>query len=942
MSRTRSTILVSLAVLASSGAAAASRTVINEIRKLRDSLPVADGQRGELNLRLADLLSNECLVSSSGTEASRAKDCQEAFGLYRDAQAKAPSSLKSRILFQMARISLERGDFAQAKPLLVQVLSEADSVELKRESAFRLAEIEEADPATLKSAEARYQAALALCNGGDACSYAQYRIAWIRKRQGDLPRAIEGMKLALFDAKGQPRSEAVRDLVAFLGEDSRDAATHIDYVEKLSAKLGQPKMLEDLAFAYLSGANKAAGVKVLEVVNARQPTVAREMKLLEEIQGVRDDEKFADHLASLDRLSKDSAQVAAMGDARADLEKAAKRIAVQLDGDRKTRPQRTEDFKNFSLVTIELFPASPDVARVMEGWVAAETDANVQLAKLKEWTTNPRHNLKPADKIALHELRAGLAQKAKNSDVVIEEMQALLATNPAPAKALEYRYALARAAYEKKDYARALPAFQAIASEAVAKGGEIDKLAIQSQHLALEILNQQKDLAGLEKQAALWTSNASIRANAKLADDLKEMAEASDQAEFEGAVALQSTPEALSKFRAFCEKGRFLPKSCDNAKTLAIQLGRHADLVAVLVAIESRDTTGNAVEELAAEYEAGAYFLESAKLQERTLAKNPALAATILPWIKTALAYELGGDLASRDRILVGLPKHLAKMKTPSEGEQLALASALQDARLLTPAWLKTPGFSAAFRARVSEGLESTGQGNADSRKAVLASNVATGPLWHTLVVSEALRLEEKQAGIRFHGKNGERLFQNRIAALKQMNDFIGRVLPGSSTENRIKLLRISKAGSEGLAKEILESPLPASLKEEEKNAVLASLAELAKPFQDNAEATTKLLNDELAKTTDPAERSRLDQLATSELARLVADEKAASAKTTASVTQVAASTAAPSIARLRQNPKDAGALESLRDLYRQSSQERLALYFEGRLLQVKKELSTP
>lgn len=914
-------------------ALAMDRVVINEIRKLRDSLPVSDAQRPELGLRLADLMSGECLVSSAGTETSRAKDCREALSLYQENLVHVPSAQQTRIRFQMARILLERGDTVAARTLFAKVLSEAEEVELKRESAFRLAEIEEANPATEKLAESRYQAALALCNGGDSCSYSHYRLAWIHKRRGELPQAIEEMKLALYDAKGQARGESVRDLVVFMGQDTREPSANITYVETLSNKLGQPKMLEDLAFAYLTGANKASGVKVLEVLNARQPTIARELKLLEETYGARDWDRFESHLASLEKLAKDSDQIAAMTET-AELEKASKRIAIQLDGERKTRPERTADYKAFSLVALELFPKAADNARVMEGWVAAETDGNAKLAKLKEWTQSTRYNLSANDRLALHELRAGIAQKEKNYAVVAEEMNALLAASPTAAKAAEYRYSLAKAAYDQKDYAKALPLFQALSAEGAATGN-VDKYAIQSQHLALDILNQQKDLAGIEKQAALWTTNAKLRGNAKVAADLKEMGEVSEQAEFERAVSLGETPDALTKFRSFCEANRFTPKSCENAKTLAVRLNSHADLVAILAIEEAGGKSATAADDLAAEYEAGGQFAESAKLQEKTLTKQ-GNAATLGSWLKVALSYELASDTASRDRVLVSLQKRIPQLQTkPSENEQFALAEALQDAGLVTPAWLKLAGAGAAYRSRLAEALEARGQGTAETRKMLLSDASSTGPGWQRLVLEEARALQQKQAGLHFYGKNGERLFQSRVAALKRMNDFVSQKLSGATAENRVKLLKLSQAATDGLAKEILSSPLPASLNDEQKKNVQASLAELAKPFQDRSEATAKLLGEELAKATDPSQRQRLDQLAATELDKIVADEKAAAITQTA---PVSSSTLAPSLAALRRNPKDTAALESLRDAYRTSRQDRLALYFEGRLLQIKKE----
>jgi hypothetical protein len=62
-----------------------------------------------------------------------------------------------------------------------------------------------------------YRQVLNLCEGTDSCSYTHYRMAWIERNQEHVAVAIEEMKQALWDSKGQIREESLRDLIAFMG-----------------------------------------------------------------------------------------------------------------------------------------------------------------------------------------------------------------------------------------------------------------------------------------------------------------------------------------------------------------------------------------------------------------------------------------------------------------------------------------------------------------------------------------------------------------------------------------------------------------------------------------------------------------------------------------------------------------------------------------------------
>ncbi len=201
---------ISLVVLVQAGIqpAYANRVVVNELKKLKSSLAMNDPSRTELSLRIADRLVDESFsTQNNGSQA--AKDRVEAIALYQEVLPKVSASKQTKVRFQMARLYLEQGNPSAAEPLLTAVYGQSEQMELKRESALRLAEIAEAKSPS--AAETYYTQSLAICQGTDSCSYAHYRMGWIKKNRGDLPGAIQEMKLALWDSKGQIREEARYD-----------------------------------------------------------------------------------------------------------------------------------------------------------------------------------------------------------------------------------------------------------------------------------------------------------------------------------------------------------------------------------------------------------------------------------------------------------------------------------------------------------------------------------------------------------------------------------------------------------------------------------------------------------------------------------------------------------------------------------------------------------
>lgn len=889
-------LLLTLLLLVLPVSAKANRVVIDELRKLKASLPVNDPARKEITLRLADRISDEYLASKDESQKRTEADRAEALALYRESLASRTGEMKNKIQFQMARLYAEKSsDLGSAKGLFEEVRMNSQVKELKRESNLRLAEMAEASPATASAAVKYYREALTLCEGTDSCSYSHYRLGWIERNNENLPKAIEEMKLALWDSKGQLREEAMRDLVSFMGLASTQVEQSIPYLDQLSTKVSRPALLQDLAYAYFAAGNKAAGVKVLALTHSRAPTLYSEMRLMEEYYGLRQWDQFRSILAQFDATVHAGASNAESSKDLIEIEKIGRRLATQLDGERTTDPTRFEDFKQFTLSYLDLFPRATERAKIMEGLIAAEPNRDLKLTQLKNWLSAIQFDLPLSDEVKLRELRAAIAQKEPvNHSVVIEEMTALMAKNQS--KAREYRYVRARAYYAQKDFTQAAPEFVELA----AVQSTPDSFAIQSQHLLLDIYNQQKDLAKIVAQAKTWTTNESLIKNTKISADLKEMSQIAEQAEFESATQQNESIESLNVFMNYCQNGKFLPKSCENAKVLSVKLNQHLKLISILELQSKTDASIHS--ELMNEYEAGAYFVKAADMMSKAFAKTPEFKTQV----KTAVLYEVGRDLAKRNMTLNQLTQLVLTKKIKlAAPEEKALIAFLVDTRLLNPALLTV--VSADSKVSLSENLEEQGLGNKQTQQILMSQNDYQGIAWAKHVISKAEELSAAEAKIKFYGRNGQVAFQKRVNRLKELNQFSDQYLNGSDALTRTKLLTVLKTSHERIATEIMESPLPANLNEEQVAQVKVSLAEMAKPFQDKVESLKKLMETEEQKVslslTQSSSKPSFDENSYQEAINL-----------------------------LHQNPKNGAALTQLKTLFTNAGLNRPAAYFEGRI----------
>ncbi len=906
--------------------------LIKDVEGLRNSLPAKDPSRQSLTLRLADLYFDKSaeLGGNPGASSqilSQLSDARKrAVLLYNEAlkgteyTPAISGDVALKVKFQLARLYSDQGSTAQANVLWKELVEQKSINKLRQEASLRLAEFYDAGNQIAES-DKYYVLAHELCAGGDICSYIQYRRAWLLRNSGNLDAGIEAMHKALYDSKGRVREEALRDLVVFMANRKDDGTKALPEVEELSTKLQRPNLMKDLSDAFFAAGNRKAGAHVLAYLNAKQPTLDAQVRLLEEFYGSREWDKYRN---MVDAVKMSPGPASPEEKDRTNRQNTMKRLLVQLDGERQTKKEAKPDFQAAVELYLVQFPATPDTLKMMEGWLASENDTAKKLEQLQTWVANPIYNLSAADKkkletmteqtnVKLHRERAVTAQKGNDYDGIITEAGTLLKLEKSPEAQRELQYQIARSLYSQKKLAEALPAFQALAKTT----GKPDKWSVQSQQIALSILGNDKKYAEVVAQADTWLTNPavtkSMASDKDTSKDLEEIKKLRHEADFQQAVAAGQTPQALALFEGFCDKGEFLPQSCENAKILAVQLKKQGSLIKVLGKL-------NANTELAAEYEAAGYFNEAGKLMEQqdinAKGKNPETKT----YLKVALMYELGGQLLERNRVLNDLIAKLKTKKSLGEEEPL-LFKTFKDAGLLN-ASTTSLAWSPTFRTRVSAYLEDMGQGTKDTKKDLLASETYLGKAWSKAVMEQLQDLDKKQRAIHFYGRASQSRFDQRMKALKALTTTADKYLPGAPAETRVEMANLLAKSHADLATQILETPIPKELEGAAVDEVKNALVSMAKPFQEKGAEYQTLSTEQAAKAAAPV----------------------AAAETTPVGPQKAtggAATGAPKvdvktlIANLHDDPTSRPSLEGAKQFYTENGNERLAAYFQGRLLQL-------
>ncbi len=918
-------------LLASSVARAGDPQLAKDIEALRNSLPLKDGARPTLTLRLADVLfdigvdqSGNALATDKEKAASNALRAKTV-ALYEEAlkgtqyHPGATGALAYKIEFQLARLYTEQGKVDAANTLWKKLYAQEELKDLRREAALRLAEYYEKQKsqAALKEADKYYLTAIELCGESDVCAYGHYRRAWLLREAGDLQGAISELQVALFDSKGQPREEAVRDLIVFsAGEPGTDGEKGLLLVEKLADKLARPSLYLDLAEAYYSVGNRVAGTRALEHVNQRTPSMAHQVRLLEELYGLRQWDKFR---LVLDQVA--NTPVPETIDPKT--EKTLRRLSVQLDGERATRAQYAPEFKSVVLLYLRLFPKDKDRFKMIEGWLASETDPAAKMKKIEEWVGNPALALTDAEEIKLREIRLALAGKAKDSAIVEAESGKLASIVKDPGRVREYKFINALA---MKEAGRADEAYAQLQTWAQPDSVQ-DPWTFRGGLLMVDILVDQKRNTEIAKVAGNWVDSALVNSAAKAAKEkkvwdegLKHLAAVREEARFEAAVGLGENPEALATFQTYCLAGKFLPKSCDNARVLAVKLKDQKAILAMLKHL-------NQTSELASEYEAAGFFAESAEIQQKALNAKSSDAE----YLKVALLFELGGRFTDRNDLLVEVTKRMKQRKSAGEHEDIIYAT-LMDAKLLGPEALELP-WSESNRLRLANSLELEGKGSARTRKELLASTKAAGVAWSRFVLEELAKQDAAQRKIGFYGRNGQKKFKDRLASITALDNGSVKYFAGADAKTRARIAVLLTKAYTDFSKEILNSPLPGELSPEMLAEVQASLTAMAAPFQAKAADYEKLAREQMASISVVSERAALEALLLPD-ADLGLIAKVEEAPKTPLVAPSSDEPMKKALAVLHEDPASVTALKEIKAFYESQGKERLASYFQGRILQ--------
>ena len=912
-----------------------SEAMIQEVEGLLKSLPAEDPGRRELTLRLADLYFfvatdlNKRASLSMDTESTsdelhpdkldeKAEQFrQRALNLYRKSLKKFKLNRETRIKvgFQQARLLDQLGRKREALVFWKKSYQQKEVINIRREAILKLAE-DVQEGSDLDKAERLYKEALTLCE--EVCGFVHYRLGWVYRNQGRIIPALKEIEQALWDNKGQAQDEVLRDYIAFLAIQGGDGSRAIGIVENLVERTGRKDLLEQLAFGFYSAGNKQAGTKALALITQRNPVLENQIRLLEEYYGLRRWDEFRELRerivpAKISILEKDAAKK---------VEQIMRRLAVQLEAEQKQKSQTRSEFLAVADLYLELFPKSEVAMKIIRSWLSAEKRQKVKMKKIAYWLGGKGRQFSAEDEIMLREERVRLAQEQKAYAVVRSEMEQLAGLYQTTEKKEKAKYLIAYSYYQENKFDMALPLFIQLAKAhgpPSSKRPMPSKWAIQSQHLILDIFNQRKDYQQLMTQADLWLKQK--WESSLIEKELTDIRRVREQASFENAAIAGETSAALEVFFGFCKLGKFVPKSCQNAKRLSIILKDQLKLLAVLEKLNDKKTLVN-------EYEISGRYTKAAAL---LIQKTPLLKKqwSFQEAIKIALLYELENDLAKRNRWLELLAERYRKKTVPAQYEELFYRT-LRDAKKLNIKSLSLK-WSPNLRPRLIRFLEENNQGNRQTHQKFLAQIESQGELWEYFHLKKIYELAQKEGSTTFYGKNSKRNFKQRLARIKKFDMYSNKILEQLGRERRIQVIRLLYTAYSNLEQEIKKTPIPEGLDEAALAQIKNSLVVMAHPFAEKALSYKDLLQTELNKI-DEVEQRQLLLSKNIEPKALLAEFKRPQAKKVGG--EVNMENVFMLLRQLRKNPFSRETISSLKDLYSEKRQMRLASYYEGRLRQ--------
>ncbi|MCY4643908.1 MAG: hypothetical protein OXB88_04765 [Bacteriovoracales bacterium] len=898
-----------------------NEAIIREVKGLLKALPEGDPGRRELTLRLADLyffsaadldkkarLAQDHTASLLDKKAGRFR--QRSLNLYRKGIKEYKLNEETRIKaeFQLARLFDQLGRSGEALPFWKKSYRQKRVLNIRREAIFKLAEDAQRASRFIE-AERLYKEALTLCEND--CGFVHYRLGWIYRSQGKIEHALKEIELSLWDNKGQIQEEVLRDYIAFLSQRTGNGSKEIAIVENLMERTGRKGLLRQLAFGFYSSGNNRAGTRALALLTQRNPTLKNQIRLLEEYYALRHWDEFRELYEQIvpkrvTTLKKDEAKK---------IEKIMRRLAIQLEAEQKQNTEIQEEFLAICDIYLELFPASQIAMKIIHSWLGVEKRPKVKMKKIAYWLGDKRRTLTTKDEMALREERGRLAQEQKAFGILRTEMEHLAKMYKVEEKIKKSKYLMAYSHYQENNLDKALPLF--IELVGVDGSSTPGKWAVQAQHLALDIFNQRKEYQKLMAQADLWLNQKAKWPT--LGKELADMERIRAQADFENATLAGETPNALSVFFRYCRLGKFIPKSCQNAKRLSIILKDQSTLIAVLEKVGDKKALIN-------EYEVSGHYTKAASLLVK---KTPILKKkwSFQEAIKIALLYELENDFAKRDRWLNRLVERYKRNSIPNKDEELLYVT-LKDAGKLS---VKSLGikWSKNSRRRLIRFLEENERGNKKTRQEFLAQKESQGELWTYFHLKKICELAERERKVTFYGKNSKRRFRRRLAYIKKLDTYANKVLEQFGQKERIQVIGILRQAYSHLEQEIQSTPMPEGIDEKVQAEIKKSLLAMAKPFSEKTLSYENLLQQELKGMTTQEIPSDFKVLS-AQLER----PKIKKTKTISDGEKIS-----HLLGQLNQNPFSQETIESLKELYLKKGQTRLASYYNGRLQKIKGEI---
>jgi hypothetical protein len=893
--------------------------LIQEMESLKSSLSYNDPARNELNLRLADLYF-EASIGEGGDQSKRKTALQYyENALYgKEGLTQVQNKLKPIVEFQVARLYNKLSKSNKAISHFTSVFqSDFVTQELKRESAFKLAEIFETKNQNIK-AKKMYLSAIDLCNSVDSCNLAHYKLSWLHYKNGDYKLAISSIEKSLWDSRKQIRDEVLKDYILFLSSNETDGLTEYDKIERLAAKINRVELVRQLAEAYFANANFIAGSYFFEKLNNKTQNTYFIVRLLEHNYGIRNIVKMNHYLSMLKNRPRTS--LPKNEQEAKEMNKILRRFVVQIDSESQTNKEFTPTLLT-SIDTYLHFYQNDDLRlKMQQGWLKAQNNDELKLQRLALWIKEDLSLKRASDEIIkFRKSRLSIAQKLKISDIIISE--ALAIASESEKESREFRYIAARELYSLKEYKKALALFKPLS--AIPEDKKVDKWAILSQNLTLDIYNQNKDYKSLITQADSWLNTLALTKDSQLLKELKEMRQVKTQARFENAILLGETSEALDLFFTYCMEGVYPKKSCPNAKVLSVKLKDQPKLVTLLEKEGDERALMN-------EYEAMGRFADAAKLQEKfNLNKN----ADYEVYLKISMLYELDQDFNNRDRILRKLISKIKRGKKIDEKLEGAIYLTLDEANMINHSTLSLP-WSLNRKLNIAHRLESQ-KPSVKTQKLLLSQKEFVGPVWSKLVLNKIIELDKKQEKIGFYGRRSERNFKRRTRALDKLVSYSNEYLEGANAETRVYILDILKNAYLKLSNEVLSTPLPEGLDDETLMMVNQKLTTMSSPFEETASKYQELIQNELKQITDQALVSiinnRLAQTEKNYLSFFIVEEKENDNSISMSFNKYNQLKE-----QLRLSPLSREVLSSMQKFYKDNHNKRLAAYFTGRINSLK------